>query len=242
MSSYEIRSLGDLSWFLGIRIIRSDDKLYLCQDSYIEKIVDKYNTITTSPHPKTPLKLDQLVDYDGVATKSRIHAYQQRIGSLTFAATTTRPDIAFATAKLAQYLTNPSPLYLAAANRLLSYLYYTKQLAIEFSQSKINSIFLSSFDAAFADDPKTRKSSFGYLIQLYGGPVDWKAPKQTTVTTSSTKAELLALSETARQTLWWKRFFENIRFKYSATDDHPLRQPTNPRLQTGQNRNAINTS
>ena len=196
----------------------------------------------TSPHPKTPLTMEQLVDYDGVATKSRIHAYQQRIGSLTFAATTTRPDIAFATARLAQYLPNPSPLYLAAANRLLSYLHYTKQLAIEFSQSKSNPIFLSSSDAAFADDPKTRKSSFGYLIQLYGGPVDWKAPKQTTVTTSSAEAELLALSETARQTLSWKRFFENIRFKYSATDDHPLRQPTNPRLQTGRNRNAINTS
>ena len=73
-------------------------------------------------------------------------------------------------------------------------------------------IFLSSTDAAFADDQKTRKSSFGYLIQLYGGPIDWKASKQATVTTSSTEAELLALSETARQTLWWKRFFATIQF------------------------------
>lgn len=71
---------------------------------------------------------------------------------------------------------------------------------------------MSSSDAAFADDQKTRKSSFGYLIQLYGGPIDWKASKQATVTTSSTEAELLALSETSKQTLWWKRIFQSIEF------------------------------
>ena len=42
--------------------------------------------------------------------------------------------------------------------------------------------------------------------------MDWKASKQATVTTSSTEAELLALSETARQTHWWTRFFNNIHF------------------------------
>ena len=153
-----------------------------------------------------------MVDYDGVATAGQIHAYQQRIGSLTFAATTTRPDIAFATAKLAQFLTNPSPLHQAAANKLLSYLYHSRHLTIEYTESSNNPIFLSSSDAAFADDQKTRKSSFGYLFQLYGGPIDWKVSKQPTVTTSSTEAELLALSETARQAFWWKRFFDSIQF------------------------------
>ena len=212
LSKYEIRSLGDLSSFLGIRIIRNDEKLYLCQDSYIEKLAEKYDTAATSIIAKTPLSTDPLVDYDGVATAGQIHAFQQRIGSLTFAATTTRPDVAFSTAKLAQFLTNPSPLHQAAANRVLSYLYHSRHLAVEYTKTKNDPIFLSSSDAAFADDQKSRKSSFGYLIQLYGGPIDWKASKQATVTTSSTEAELLALSETSRQTLWWKRFFYSIEF------------------------------
>ena len=100
LATYEIRSLGNLSWFLGIRVVRTDDELYLCQDSYIEKLVEKYTSIGPSLQSKTPLSTDPLVDYDGVATAPQIHAYQQRIGSLIFAATTTRPDIAFATAKL----------------------------------------------------------------------------------------------------------------------------------------------
>ena len=202
LSIYKIRSLGDLSSFLGIQIIRNDENLYLCQDSYIEKLVEKYYTTATNYIQKTPMSTDPLVDYDGVTTTAQIHAYQQRIGSLTFAATTSRPDVSFATAKLAQFLTNPSPLHQAAANRVISYLYHSKHLAIEYTKTKSDPIFISSSDAAFADDQKTRKSSFRYLIQLYRGPIDWKASKQATVTTSSTEAELLALSETSRVTLW----------------------------------------
>ena len=217
LATYEIRSLGNLSWFLGIRIVRTENELVLCQDSYIEKFAKQYHSIGPSHQSKTSLLIDQSVDYDGVATAPQIHAFQQRIGSLTFAATTPRPNISFATAKVARSLTNPSPLHHAAANRVLSYLYHSRHLAIEYSKSKISSIFLSSSDAAFANDQKTRKSSFGYPIGLYGGPVDWEASKQATVTTSSTEVELLALSETSRQTLWWERFFDNIKFDTGQT-------------------------
>ena len=67
-----------------------------------------------------------------------------------------------------------------------------------------------STDASFADDPDTRRSSQGYLIQLFGGPVVWKASRQATVTTSTTEAELLALSETAKETIALKRLFRDI--------------------------------
>ena len=67
LSTYEICSLGILNWSLGIRIIRSDDKLHRCQDSYMEKIVENYSANTAWPHPKTPLSLNPLVDYDGIA-------------------------------------------------------------------------------------------------------------------------------------------------------------------------------
>jgi hypothetical protein len=60
-------------------------------------------------------------------------------------------------------------------------------------------VFLCSSDAAFADDKLTRRSSDGYLFQLFGGAIDWRAAKQKTVTTSSTEAELLALLRTAKE-------------------------------------------
>ena len=73
-------------------------------------------------------------------------------------------------------------------------------------------VFTSWSDAAFADDLGSRFSSAGFLFQLYGGPIFWKSIKQKTVTTSSTEAELLALTCTAKELIWWSRFFDSIHF------------------------------
>ena len=53
---------------------------------------------------------------------------------------------------------------------------------------------------------------------LFGGAVSWKAGKQDTVTTSSTEAELLAFTNTAKEAIAMKRLFEQISLKL----DHPL--------------------
>lgn len=44
-------------------------------------------------------------------------------------------------------------------------------------------------DASFADNLE-RQSFEGYICTVFGGPVDWRAGKQRTVTTSTTEAEL----------------------------------------------------
>ena len=49
------------------------------------------------------------------------------------------------------------------------------------------------------------QSSEGYLATLYDGPVNWWASKQKTVTTSSTEAELLAISKIGKTIQWWKQ-------------------------------------
>ena len=117
---------------------------------------------------------------------------------------------------------NPGPQHLTAADRVIAYLHKTKFLAIQYSGSiehwdfdfKTYPIEIYS-DAAFADNVD-RKSSDGYLITLFGGPIDWKASKQSTVTTSSTEAELLALSRAAKELIQWQRFFDHIDFKFNA--------------------------
>ena len=45
---------------------------------------------------------------------------------------------------------------------------------------------------------------------LFGGPIHWNSSKQSTVTTSSTEAELLSLSNAAKEVIWRKRIFTGI--------------------------------
>jgi Reverse transcriptase (RNA-dependent DNA polymerase) len=213
---FEMRSLGELSWFLGIRVIRDRParKIWLCQDSYIEKVATRFNLATNSSStaPYTPISTSELLPNEGTATAQQIYAYQQRVGSLNFASVISRPDISFTVSKLSQFLRNPSSIHLKAANRAISYLYRTRTYAIEFSGHPGSDIFVCSSDASFADDPTNRRSSDGYLFQLYGGAIDWRAARQKTVTTSSTEAELLSLSYAAKEVMWWSRFFTAIRF------------------------------
>jgi hypothetical protein len=50
-------------------------------------------------------------------------------------------------------------------------------------------------------------------MTLFGGPIAWRANKQDTVTTSSTEAELLALSQTAKEAIFISRLFKAMTLK-----------------------------
>jgi len=219
---FEIRDLGDLQWFLGVHVLRDIDsgKLWLCQNSFIEKIAASFN-LQQSRKTFTPMPLDDLPPNTQQATTQEIHGYQSRVGSLVFAAIVTRPDIARAASKLSEHLRNPSPDHLAAANQCISYLHTTRHHAIEYTascdhQEAITTvlpkeIFDNSADASFANNPD-RRSGEGYVFKLYGGPIDWASRKQATVTTSTTEAELLAMLHAGKQAIWWNNLFRKLHF------------------------------
>jgi hypothetical protein len=119
----------------------------------------------------------------------------------------TRPDVAFAASRLARFLTNPSPIHQAAADRVLLYLQNTRGLGLQLGGEDD---FIVYSDASFADNTIDRKSSQAYAMKLFGGLVGWRANKQDTVTTSTTEAELLALSQSAKEALYVSRLITEL--------------------------------
>ena len=213
MRKFKVKSLGEVSYFLGVRILRDQQlrKSWLVQDSYIDKLASKFKVTLFSKPLTTPLPTEHLLPNTETTTKQEISLFQQLVGSMNFAAVFTRPDIAFSMSVLSQFMTNPSGKHLDAAKHCLSYLVATKFLAVEFDSSKRSKgVFVTYSDAAFADDKMSRFSSFGFALQLFGGIIHYKASKLKTVTLSSTEAELLALTSTAREFVYWMRLFDNI--------------------------------
>jgi hypothetical protein len=94
-----------------------------------------------------------------------------------------------------------------AADRALLYLNSTKAVALQLGGS--DDLVVSS-DASFADNSIDRKSSQAYAMKLFGGLIGWRANKQDTVTTSTTEAELLALSQTAKEALFVSRLIQEL--------------------------------
>ena len=72
-----MRDLGELHWFLGIRVKRdqTQQKLWLCQDSYIEKIAKSFH-LEHRKSPETPMYTEELQPSDGKASPQDIHTYQ----------------------------------------------------------------------------------------------------------------------------------------------------------------------
>lgn len=223
MKTYEMRDLGELEWFCGVKIIRDRSKrlLWLNQATYIKKIASRFGIKLHNRQIQTPLADRTLQKYEIVATKQQIHAFQSRVGSLNFAAVQTRPDIAFSVSLLAQHLTNPSADHIQAADHIMQYLLQTADIGLQFGNEHADSYrtaqlkfshleFYGASDASFADDSETRRSSEGLIFFLFDSAIDWKSVKQTMVTKSSTEAELYAISHAGTELLWWERIIKKL--------------------------------
>lgn len=158
------------------------------------------------------MTLDALKAYEGQATLQEAHAYQRKVGSILYIATNTRADATRTAAKLSEFLKNPGLEHQQAAEQAIAYLNTTWNKAIQYSAEATDTTFMCASDAAFGDNVPSRKSTEGFLFTLFGGPIHWRSTKQKTVTTSSTEAELLAMTHTTKELAWWTRFFKAIRF------------------------------
>ena len=87
-------------------------------------------------------------------------------------------------------------------NRLLTYLYNTRYLALKYSiitPYKINQVLKVTSNASFTNNTLTCQSSQGFLISLFNGPIVWQVTRQKVVTKSTIEAELLALLYVSRE-------------------------------------------
>jgi hypothetical protein len=213
---YKITGGDDLQWFLGIRVLRNKEKklIWLSQASYIDKIV---KLADSKPPHETPMSRDELLPHEKQAEPHIVHSYQRKVGSLMYAAVSTRIDVSFAVSRLSRFLTNPSPAHHRAADRVLHYLKKNQHLALQLGGGEG---FRVASDASFADNSIDRKSSQAYVMTLFGGVTGWQANKQDTVTTSTTEAELLALSQAAKEGLYVQRLLKELNVNVATA---PLR-------------------
>ena len=212
---FKMKSLGNLSFYLGIRVVRDrrSRTLWMAQDSYIRRMAQRLHTnmhaSVASPSTKAIL---QAAPTDFTASKNSIERYQNTVGSVMWPAMQTRPDIAYIAGVLSKYLCNPLPEHINAALRVVRYLQGTENLGICFTGSRDSNDldFKAYADSSYADDPDTRRSTSGYVFMLAGGPIAWKSGRQSIVTLSTTEAEYVSLTIAAREAIWIGKLLSEI--------------------------------
>ena len=214
---FDLTDLGELDYFLGIRVTRDRKHriLELDQSKYIRDVLIRFQMIDVTP-AFTPLAAGtQLIKSSHPVEdndQAFITQYQSLVGSLMYAMLGTRPDLSFAVTKLSQFGSNPTEYHLKAAKHVLRYLSATQNNRLQFGSIDDNEITGYS-DSDWAADQNDRHSTTGYTFLYAGGSICWASRKQPTVALSSTEAEYMAISDASRHAIWLRTLFTELGFK-----------------------------
>jgi hypothetical protein len=126
----EITDLGEPKKLLGIEIYRDRKArtIQISQEHYIDSVLKQFGYENMSP-VTTPMDPNVVLEKFKTAsqnTDERGRSYREHMGSLIWPATVSRPDIAYAVARVGPYTVNPGPAHLTAIKRVFRYLKGTR--------------------------------------------------------------------------------------------------------------------
>ena len=204
---FEIKDLGNLKFFLGIEVARSNQGIFISQRKYVLDLLQETGMLG-SKACDTPIEANQKLgdDPDGaVVDKGR---YQRLVGKLIYLSHT-RPDIAFAVSVVSQFMHAPRQSHYDAVLRILRYLKSAPGKGLFFGIH--NHIQVEGYtDADWAGSATDRRSTSGYCTFVGGNLVTWRSKKQSVVSRSSAEAEFRAMSQGICELLWIKILLRDL--------------------------------
>jgi Reverse transcriptase (RNA-dependent DNA polymerase) len=210
---FEMKDMGELKYFLGIQVHRDQAArtIHTSQAAYIDKVMHRFGMEDSKP-ATTPIatgtQLLKAVETDELVHQTR---YQSMVGSQMYAMLCTRLDFAFAIQQTSQFSAAPTKIHEAVIKRGLRYLNGSRNEGITFSGSKDGKLRLEAYsDADWAGDKENRRSISGFVATMNGAAISWSAKKQSSVATSPTEAEYMALSTVVKEVIWIQRMFKEL--------------------------------
>uniref|UniRef100_A0A0K8T1E2 Reverse transcriptase Ty1/copia-type domain-containing protein n=2 Tax=Lygus hesperus TaxID=30085 RepID=A0A0K8T1E2_LYGHE len=196
---FNMKDLGSLHNFLGIKIERNSNGMILSQKTYINRILARFGMADCKP-TKTPME----TGYSPSATSSPSiighKPYRELIGCLMHLMLATRPDIGFAVTFHSRFQSSATEENWTSAKRILRYLRGSIDFGLHFPKD-CDVVLTAYADSDWANDT-SRKSTSGFLIQIFGAAVSWSSRKQSITALSSTEAEFVALASAVAETVW----------------------------------------
>ena len=213
---FKVTDKGKLQWLLGIEITYSPTGIHLSQAEYAKRILERFG-MEESRAVSTPLDpQNQLISATPEDEPHETNLYQQKIGSLMYLVTGTRPDLAHAISFLSQFSSKPLPIHHTAVKRVFRYLNGSCNFKLTFPRS--DNLELHGFsDASYGNNLDDRRSFSGYTFKLGNCTIAWSTKKQKSVAKSTTEAEYMALSSTVAQSSWYTQGFQELKLDIPVT-------------------------
>ncbi|CAL5335650.1 unnamed protein product [Camellia sinensis] len=212
---FEIKDLGNLKYFLGMKIARSKKGIAVSQRKYILDLLNETGMLGCKP-AETPMDTTiKLEESDGSAPSDK-GRYQRLVGKLIYLSHT-RPDIGFSVSVVSQFMNNPTEKHMTAVIRILRYLKRTPGKGLFFQRTTNRKIEIFS-DADWVGSLTDRRSTSGYCSFVWGNAVTWRSKKQSVVACSSAEAEFRAMALGVCEGIWLNKLLEELR----VPSEHPM--------------------
>nr|GEW72437.1 putative ribonuclease H-like domain-containing protein [Tanacetum cinerariifolium] len=125
---FQMSSIGELTFFLGLQVKQKDDGIFISQDNYVANILKKFN-FTIVKTASTLIEPNKALIKDAEAEDVDLHLYRSMIGSLMYL-TAFMPDIMFVVCSCVRFQVIPKTSHLHAMKRIFRYLKDGKKILI----------------------------------------------------------------------------------------------------------------
>nr|GFA68607.1 uncharacterized mitochondrial protein AtMg00810-like [Tanacetum cinerariifolium] len=155
---FQISSMGELTFFLGLHVKQKEDGIFISQDKYVAEILKKFDFLSVKT-ASTLIETQKPLVKDKEAAYVNVHLYRSMIGSLMYL-TASRPDIMFAVCACSRFQVTPKTSHLQAVKRIIRYLKGQPKLGLWYP--KVSSFDLKAYsDSDYAGANLDRKSITG---------------------------------------------------------------------------------
>ena len=216
--AYSVVELGTPKYCLGMKFSYVRETIELSQRAAVDRFLKRFNmedckSVSTpmDSNFKSRSRIENSNDPEEQLTNA---PYRAAIGCLLYLSQCTRPDITHAVAVLARFGANPAERHWIAVKRIFRYLQGTKDYALVFRQPVAvpapSNALVGFSDSSWGDDLDKRRSSGGYIFQLYGNSITWSSKLQKCIALSSCEAEYVAIASACREGLWMCNLLDSL--------------------------------
>ena len=212
-AEFKMKNFGQVSYFLGIEFVFSENSIKMHQSKFIEKILEKFGMADCKPKLiPCDVNIPKIDESDSeTLNDSEKRRYQEIVGSLIYLMTGTRPDISYVVNKLSQRMSGPTNADRNLAKSVLRYLAGTITQGLQYAKhdQPIQLVCYSDSDWGSSDD---RRSITGYCCMLSERStlISWCSKKQKTVSLSSCESEYYAICNTVCESLFLQQILSMI--------------------------------
>ncbi|GJY64335.1 putative ribonuclease H-like domain-containing protein, partial [Tanacetum coccineum] len=198
---FQMSSMGELTFFLGLQVKQKDDGIFISQDKYVADILNKFDFVTMKT-ASTPIETHKALLKDEEAEDVDVHLYRSMIGSLMYL-TTSRLDIMFVVFTYARFQVTLKVSHFHAMKRIFRYLKGQPKLGLWYPRD--SPFDLEAFsDSDYAGASLDKKSTTGGCQFLGKKLISGQCKKQTIVVNSTTEAEYVAAANYETVIKEWK--------------------------------------